>query len=76
MQKYPEINMCTTVVTARDRYVVSSSFTSHGVSLKVLHLQQNAPFLGIIEMAAHPSECCLARIQTQGPIVPCLSPNN
>ena len=65
-----EINICIAVVTARDRYVVSRSFTSHGVSLKVLHDQQNAPFLGITEMSAHPSECCLARIQTQGPIAP------
>ena len=42
-----EINICITVVTARDRYVVSCSFTSHGVSSKVLHDQQNVPFLGI-----------------------------
>lgn len=42
-----EINICIAVVTARDRYVVSSSFTSHGVSSKVLHDQQSAPFLGI-----------------------------
>ena len=42
-----EINICLVAVTARDRYVVSSSFTSHGVSSKVLHDQQSAPFLVI-----------------------------